>query len=85
MKSTTRRQFLGHSALATAATSLGSMALANARAAHGAVGANDKIRVGLVGTGGMGRGDLATFFKSPEVDCPVICDVDDAQLAKGDQ
>ncbi len=59
------------------------MALANARAAHGAVGANDKIRVGLVGTGGMGRGDLATFFKSPEVDCPVICDVDDAQLAKG--
>lgn len=29
----------------------------------------------------MGKGDLATFFLNSEVDCPVVCDVDDKQLA----
>ena len=33
--------------------------------------------------GGMGRGDLDCFFLNPEVDCVVICDVDDASSAKG--
>jgi len=47
------------------------------------LGANERIRTALVGSGGMGRGDLATFLKFPDVDCPVICDVDDAMLAKG--
>jgi predicted dehydrogenase len=46
-------------------------------------GPNDKIRVALIGSGGMGRGDLATFFKFADVDCPVLCDVDDAMLAQG--
>jgi predicted dehydrogenase len=31
----------------------------------------------------MGRGDLDTFFLNAEVDCAVICDVDDAMIAKG--
>jgi predicted dehydrogenase len=31
----------------------------------------------------MGRGDLECFFLNPEVECPVICDVDDAMSAKG--
>ncbi len=44
---------------------------------------SDRIRVALIGSGGMGRGDLATFFKFDDVDCPVLCDVDDAMLAKG--
>ena len=51
--------------------------------AQPAIGANDKIRVGVIGCGGMGRGNLSTFLANPEVDCPVICDVDDAQIAKG--
>jgi hypothetical protein len=33
---------------------------------------------GVIGCGGMGRGDLDTFFLNPEVECPVVCDVDDA-------
>ncbi len=41
------------------------------------MGANDRIRVGIIGSGGMGKGDLETFFLNPEVDCPVVCDVDD--------
>jgi predicted dehydrogenase len=51
------------------------------RAGRGAeTGANSRIRVGLIGCGGMGRGDLDTFFLNAEVDCPVLCDVDDAML-----
>ena len=46
-------------------------------------GANDKIRLGLIGCGGMGQGDLECFFLNPEVDCVVVCDVDDAMIAKG--
>lgn len=45
-------------------------------------GANDRIRVGLIGCGGMGRGDLATFLANKEVDCPIVCDVDDRQAAR---
>jgi len=47
-----------------------------------AAAASEKVRVALIGSGGMGRGDLATFFLNPEVDCPVVCDVDDKQLAE---
>ncbi|MBE0539965.1 MAG: Gfo/Idh/MocA family oxidoreductase [Verrucomicrobia bacterium] len=81
-----RRKFLGQSALAAAvaplaASSLVSPFVRGARAAE--PGANDKIRVGLIGSGGMGCGDLDCFFRFPEVECAVICDVDDAMLAKG--
>jgi hypothetical protein len=31
----------------------------------------------------MGQGDLNCFFLNPEVECAVVCDVDDARLAKG--
>lgn len=49
----------------------------------GEPGANSKIRLGLIGSGGMGCGDLECFFLNPEVDCAVICDIDDAHIAKG--
>ena len=47
------------------------------------VGANDKIRVGLIGAGLKGSQDLENFLRNPEVDFPVICDVDDANIARG--
>jgi len=46
-------------------------------------GANSKVRIALIGSGGMGRGDLACFLRNPEVECPIICDVDDAMTAQG--
>ena len=67
MKGLSRRTFLGSSALA----------LSTARAAP-----SDRIRIGLIGCGGMGRGDLAAFLANPDVDCPLICDLDDAQIAR---
>jgi predicted dehydrogenase len=78
----TRRKFIGKTALATlAADSLSSPFIRSVRA--GEPGANEKIRLGLIGCGGMGQGDLKCFFLNPEVDCAVICDVDDTQIAKG--
>jgi predicted dehydrogenase len=81
-----RRQFLGRSARAA---SLAPLAFAGATfpfirsVRAGEPGANDKVRLGLIGCGGMGQGDLECFFLNPEVDCAVICDVDDARIAKG--
>ncbi len=77
-----RREFLGKSALAAlAAGTFSPPFIRSARA--GEPGPNDKVRLGLIGCGGMGQGDLKCFFLNPEVDCAVICDVDDAQIAKG--
>ena len=71
-----RRRFLGHSTLAA-----GGAFLASSLSIRNAVGANERIRVGLIGCGGMGGGDLKTFFMNPEVECPVVCDVDDKKIA----
>ncbi len=82
MPDITRRKFIGQSALAAlAAGTFASPFIRSARA--GEPGANSKIRLGLIGCGGMGQGDLKCFFGNPEVDCAVIADVDDARLAAG--
>src|SRR5258707_15820264 len=65
------------------AVAVGCVSLLSPGARAASVGANDKVRLGLIGCGGMGQGDLECFFLNPEVDCAVICDVDDAMLAKG--
>src|SRR5215471_11260540 len=85
MDTLSRRKFLKQSSIVTALAPVGAtMSSGFVRSARAAEpGANDKIRLGLIGSGGMGRGDLECFFLNPEVDCAVICDVDDAQIAKG--
>jgi predicted dehydrogenase len=79
-----RRSFMEKSAVAAAAAPI-MIGTLKPRYASGqtGVGPNDRIRVALIGSGGMGRGDLDTFFRNAEVDCAVICDVDDAMIAKG--
>ncbi len=83
MKKVTRRDFLKKTSVSTAAAGVGPLILTASGNAKTVVSPNEKIRVGLVGSGGMGRGDLKTFFMNPETECPVICDIDDAMLAKG--
>ena len=80
MRPIPRRAFLRQSSLAALTAPL-SGALVVSLAARVAA-ASDKVRVGLIGCGGMGKGDLSTFFLNPEVECPVVCDVDDAKLAE---
>jgi predicted dehydrogenase len=84
MNDVTRREFLTRSAMAMAAIPAAANTAFPQAGTNGLskVGPNDQIRVGLIGSGDMGRGDLNTFFQNPEVDCPVVCDVDDAQIAE---
>jgi predicted dehydrogenase len=81
MKPISRRDFVRHSTLAASAVVVTGPFIRSVRA--GEPGPNDKVRVGLIGSGGMGCGDLDCFFGNPEVECAVICDVDDAQIARG--
>jgi predicted dehydrogenase len=79
MNSISRRRFLKNSCIGAAVPLFGGLVVP-----HGlqAAAASERVRVGVIGCGGMGKGDLATFFLNPEVECPVICDVDDNQLAE---
>jgi predicted dehydrogenase len=72
MKPIQRRQFLGASA-AVAAGLAAPFALADERKK---VSASDKVRVALVGCGGMGRANLNDFMRLPEVEIVGLCDVD---------
>jgi len=44
--------------------------------------ANDRVGVGLIGSGAMGRMDLGDFPKNPEVEAVAICDVYETNLEK---
>src|SRR5262249_26973086 len=86
MTQLSRRKFLEKSTITTAFAPLALGALSgpfvrSARADEPA--ASEKIRLGIIGCGGMGQGDLECFFLNPEVDCAVVCDIDDAHIAKG--
>src|SRR5438132_1682100 len=78
-----RRQFLRKSSLAVSiAPAVATSCVSLVSPARAAVGANDKIRLGVIGCGGRGRDILGVFLTHPEVDCPVVCDVDDKMLAR---
>src|SRR5262245_54855450 len=76
MTTLTRRNFLKTSALASCCLPF------SARSWATSLGANDKIRIGLIGSGARGRDVLGVFLSNKEVDCPVVCDVDDLMLAR---
>ncbi|MCK5862990.1 MAG: Gfo/Idh/MocA family oxidoreductase [Candidatus Hydrogenedentes bacterium] len=76
MRNFTRRDFMRQSSMTLAASTLAGTVMPRA------VSANDKIVIGAIGVGGMGRGDLATFLHNSDVECAVVCDVDDKQTAE---
>ena len=76
MKQITRRSFLKSSLLSTAALSLPVHSWAQVR------GANDEIRVGMVGFNGQGKGDLEEFRNVPGVRVVALCDVDSNVLER---
>ena len=85
MKDKTRRKFIKQSiGLGAAGSAL--LARPMSAAAYSRVlGSNDRIRVALVGCGGMGRGDLRDFLKVKNVECAALCDVDESQIGKASQ
>jgi len=68
-----RRTFI-QTGLSTAA------AISAAGPALGALGANDRIRVGVIGTGGRGNSHMTSLGQQKNVEIVAVCDVDDAQL-----
>lgn len=73
---TTRRNFLKTSATAVAAGLVTPSAWSSVITNNRPVGANDRIRVGLIGCRNMGWGDLGDFLLHKEVDCIALCDID---------
>jgi predicted dehydrogenase len=67
----------------TAALSTG--ALAQQARATPAPAANDRIGIGVIGCGGMGRMDLADFQKQPEAEIVAVCDVYQPNLQEAHQ
>ncbi len=71
-----RRSFIRKTAAAGAAgVAIPYFVSANVLGRNGNVGANDKIQLGLIGAGGMGRGNLRNCTKSDDVAVIGICDV----------
>src|SRR6478672_2335527 len=86
MKFKSRRKFLQDSVGLSAAGSVlltsNSLMAGTAASNSRVLGANDRIRIALIGCGGMGRGDLKDFLRVKNVECVALCDVDDSQIAK---
>mgnify|MGYP000916299053 CR=1 FL=1 len=79
MAHTSRRSFIQSSAAAA-----GAAAFAAPSVVLGVRGANDRVRVGMVGLGGRMRshiGSLAGIAKSDNVEIAAICDCDQSKLA----
>jgi predicted dehydrogenase len=66
-----RREFIQTAAATTAATALSYSRI---------LGANDRVRLGLIGCGSRGVGDMNTFLKIGTVDVPALCDVYGARI-----
>ena len=71
-----RRRFLAASAAA-----LGLAPLAYLRAQN-ATSPNDQISIGIVGTGGMGTGNMKSFLGMKDVRVIAVCDVDEKYQTK---
>ncbi len=68
-----RRKFIKTTAAATAATALSYSRI---------VGANERIRLGLIGCGSRGVGNMNNFLKIGTVDVTALCDVYGAQIGE---
>ena len=76
MKTSTRRNFLTHS------TTLAAGAALTLPRSVKAVGANEKITVGIIGPGGMGSAHLRTLCQNKQANIAYVCDVDERRAAK---
>lgn len=68
MSKMTRREFTRTSVALGVGTALGSMRV---------LGANDRVNMGVIGCGGRGSQDMASFLKHPDLGITAVCDVYD--------
>lgn len=80
----TRRDFLKKAVAGTVGLTVGSDLLAaNAGSYKNIAGANDVIRVAIIGCNSRGASMAGTFARLPGTEVIYICDVDDAAIQKG--
>jgi predicted dehydrogenase len=72
----TRREFLRQAAAAGAVISAPLVVPASALGLQGTTAPSERIVMGSIGTGGMGRGNTNTFMNQPDVQLVAVCDVD---------
>jgi predicted dehydrogenase len=77
-KDITRRSFVKKTSLATVGATVGMSALANSSI----LGANDKIRMGFIGTGNRGSQLLGWFMENKDVEVAALCDVYEPYLQR---
>ena len=82
-KSMNRRQFIKR----TAGAMIGGIAIpyiipSSVLGRSNGIAPSDKIAVGCVGTGGMGRGNMQTFLDEPDAHVLAVCDVDANHLQR---
>ncbi|MFN0107920.1 MAG: Gfo/Idh/MocA family protein [Blastocatellia bacterium] len=75
-----RRKFLQNSAAGIAGAALTANSV-SAVSQDRVAGTNRRLRVGLIGCGGQGSGDLRAMLRTGNVQCVALCDVDDDQAA----
>jgi len=73
-----RRRFLAASAALSAP-----FILPNGILAKDGKAPNDRINIGIIGTGGMGRGNTRGFMRNDDCRVVAVCDVDQQQLMRG--
>lgn len=73
---TTRRSFIKDVSAASAAVAVSSSAFAKAF-----VPVNDRVRIGIIGTGLRGQNHIELLLRRKDVEIAAICDVDDRMLA----
>jgi predicted dehydrogenase len=73
----TRRTFLHRTTAAALGLGLSARTMARAK------GANDRIVMGVIGSGGMGVSNMKGLLKVPGVEFAAVCDVDGKQAEKG--
>jgi predicted dehydrogenase len=77
MRKTTRRQFLQGSSAATLGLALPAIVPARALGLGGFQAASERIRIGMIGVGNQGMGNLKAFMKN----VVAVCDVDKTRVA----
>ncbi|WP_282036710.1 Gfo/Idh/MocA family protein [Saccharicrinis aurantiacus] len=82
-KSNSRRSFLKKSAAAlVGATVFPSIIPASAMGKNGFVAPSNRIEMALVGSGGMGRGNMKNALRNKAVELVALCDVDKKQIER---
>ena len=79
-----RRQFIKNVVGSSAAVAIGGIASGfSAKSYRAIIGANDRIRVAVIGANGRGAGMAATFARQANTDIIYVCDVEEKARQKG--